>query len=142
MAETRTETTGRTHVRWLIRRDMQEVLAIESASFGESSWKEDDFLRCLRQRECIGMIAEFCRPGGDEPIQGYMIFELHKGKLHILNFAVAPRFRRLGVGTALVANLAAALFYKACHFEAIKVLRGHCEDSGEDAYLMRYSLGD
>src|SRR5690606_11527131 len=47
----------RVHIRWMIRRDMPEVLQIEKASF-EFPWYEDDFIRCLRQRNCIGMVAE------------------------------------------------------------------------------------
>ena len=46
------------HIRWMIRRDMPEVLGIENSSF-EFSWSEDDFIRCLRQRNCIGMVAEY-----------------------------------------------------------------------------------
>ena len=46
------------HIRWMIRRDMPEVLQIEAASF-EFPWLEDDFIRCLRQRNCIGMVAEY-----------------------------------------------------------------------------------
>jgi len=45
------------HIRWMIRRDMPEVLEIEDRSF-EFSWSEEDFIRCLRQRNCIGMVAE------------------------------------------------------------------------------------
>ena len=45
------------HIRWMIRRDMTEALAIEADSF-EFPWCENDFLRCLRQRNCIGMVAE------------------------------------------------------------------------------------
>ena len=45
------------HIRWMIRRDMPDVMGIEVASF-EYAWTEDDFLRCLRQRNCIGMVAE------------------------------------------------------------------------------------
>ncbi len=41
------------HIRWMIRRDMTEVLAIEDGSF-EFPWTEDDFIRCLRQRNCSG----------------------------------------------------------------------------------------
>ena len=48
------------HIRWMIRRDMAEVLAIEQASF-EFPWKDKDFLRCLRQRNVIGMVAEHDR---------------------------------------------------------------------------------
>ena len=47
----------RVHIRWMIRRDMPEVLQAEQASF-EFPWTEEDFLRCLRQRNCIGMVAE------------------------------------------------------------------------------------
>ena len=40
-------------IRWLIRRDMPEVMEIENRSF-EFPWVEDEFLACLRQRNCIG----------------------------------------------------------------------------------------
>ena len=36
---------------------MPEVLKIEHESF-EFNWTEEDFLACLRQRNCIGMVAE------------------------------------------------------------------------------------
>ena len=56
------------HIRWMIRRDMPEVLAIEGQSF-EFPWSEEDFLRCLRQRKCIGMVAE-----QHERVIGFMIY--------------------------------------------------------------------
>src|SRR5262245_38588077 len=76
----------RVHIRWMIRRDMPEVLTTEQQSF-EFAWSEEDFLRCLRQRNCIGMVAE-----QGEKVIGFMIYELHKSKLHIMNFAVHPHF--------------------------------------------------
>jgi len=45
------ETIAKPQIRWLIRRDMTEVLEIENASF-EYTWNEEDFLHCLRQRNC------------------------------------------------------------------------------------------
>src|SRR3979411_3320006 len=87
------------HIRWVIRRDMPEVLQTEQESF-EFSWTEEDFLRCLRQRNCIGMVAE-----QGEKVVGFMIYELHKPKLTILNFAVSPSCRRGGIGTQMVAKL-------------------------------------
>ena len=48
---------SRTQIRWLIRRDMDDVLAIERASF-QFPWTEEEFLCCLRQRNCIGTVAE------------------------------------------------------------------------------------
>lgn len=76
-------------IRWLIRRDMPEVLDIELGSFKFGIWNEDDFMCCLRQRNCIGMVAEY-----NHRIVGFMIYQLHKAKLHVLNFAVDPEFRR------------------------------------------------
>ena len=83
----------RVHIRWMIRRDMSEIIDIETLSF-EYPWSEEDFVRCLRQRNCIGMVAEH----GDRVV-GFMIYELHKTRLHILNFAVHPdqRFNRIGM---------------------------------------------
>ena len=144
-------------IRWLIRRDMHDVLTIERASF-DHPWTEEDFLCCLRQRNCIGMVAEH-----GEKVVGFMIYELHKAKLHILNFAVHPSCRRGGVGaqmtTKLVSklsshrrtritlevretNLGAQLFFRSQGFKAVRVLRSFYEDSGEDAFLMQYRLAD
>ena len=156
MSTGRTEKTQlRVHIRWMIRRDMPEVLQTEQASF-DFAWTEEDFLRCLRQRNCIGMVAE-----QGEKVVGFMIYELHKTKLHILNFAVQPTCRRVGVGAQMVAklisklsshrrtritlevretNLVAQLFFRAQDFRAVRVLRGYYEDSGEDAFLMQYQL--
>ena len=156
--------TGRTqkeqvkvHIRWMIRRDMPEVLQAEQESF-EYAWTEEDFLKCLRQRNCIGMVAEH-----NEKVVGFMIYELHKSKLHVLNFAVHPAYRRVGVGRQMVAkligklsshrrtritlavretNLGAQLFFKALEFRALRVLRVYYEDSGEDAFLMQYRIAD
>ena len=158
MSTNRTEKEQvRVHIRWMIRRDMPEVLQAEQESF-EYAWTEEDFLRCLRQRNCIGMVAE-----QGEKVVGFMIYELHKAKLHILNFAVSPACRRAGVGAQMVAklisklsshrrtritlevretNLPAQLFFRTQGFRAVRVLRAYYEDSGEDAYLMEYRFAD
>lgn len=143
----------RVHVRWMIRRDMPEVLAIEAQSF-EFPWSEEEFIRCLRQRNCIGMVAEY-----DNQVVGFMIYELHKSRIHVLNFAVNRHYRRLGVGTQMVAkligklslqrrnrimleiretNLPAQLFFRDNGFRAVSVLREFYEDTPEDAYLMQF----
>ena len=143
----------RVHIRWMIRRDMPEVLSIEASSF-EFPWLEEDFIRCLRQRNCIGMVAEH-----DDQVVGFMIYELNKNRIQVLNFAVSPEFRRRGVGTQMVAkligklstqrrtrialevretNLDAQLFFRTVGFRAVSVLRNFYEDTPEDAYLMQY----
>jgi ribosomal-protein-alanine N-acetyltransferase len=143
----------RVHIRWMIRRDMPEVLQIERESF-EFPWFEEEFIRCLRQRNCIGMVAEHA-----ERVVGFMIYELHKTRLHILNFAVAGDVRRRGVGRQMIeklisklssqrrtritlevreTNLAAQVFFRAHGFRATSVLHDFYDDSPEDAYLMQY----
>jgi ribosomal-protein-alanine N-acetyltransferase len=146
-------------VRWLIRRDMPEVLAIERESFAVA-WTDEDFVSCLRTRNCIGMVAEqdIASP---KPIVGFMIYELHKGRLKILNLAVHPGYRRQGIGAAMVgrlieklsqqrrnimhvflreSNLDAQCFCRSLGFKAVNVVREHYADTGEDAYVMQYRV--
>jgi len=143
----------RIHIRWMIRRDMPEVLAIEAESF-EFPWLEEDFIRCLRGRNCIGMVAEY-----DDRIVGFMIYELAKNRIQVLNLATAAKWRRRGVGSQMAAklvgklsaqrrtritlevretNLPAQLFFRTSGFRAVSVLRDFYEDTPEDAYLMQY----
>jgi ribosomal-protein-alanine N-acetyltransferase len=147
------QTQLRVHMRWMIRRDLPEVLQIEQQSF-EFPWTEEEFYRCLRQRNCIGMVAE-C----DNQVVGYMVYELCTTRIHLLNFAVAPAYRRRGVGRQMIqklvgklsaqgrtrivlevreTNLPAQLFFRACQFRAVAVLRNYYADTPEDAYLMQY----
>ena len=140
------------HIRWMIRRDMEEVLHIEQESFPQP-WGEDDFLKCLRQRNCIGMVCEH-----EEQVVGFMIYELHKAKLTVLSFAVHPEYRRHGVGLKMIsklksklcanrrnrivaditeANLNGQLFFRDMGFLAIGVLRQFFDDQS-DAYRMVY----
>jgi [ribosomal protein S18]-alanine N-acetyltransferase len=142
-------------IRWLIRRDLPEVLQIESRSF-EFPWTEEEFTTCLRNRNCIGMVAE-----KDSNVAGYMIYELHKQRLHILNFAVRPEMRRIGAGSAMIdkligklsadrrsrimlevreSNLEAQLFFRHNGFRCIDILKKFYDDTTEDAYLMQFHL--
>ena len=151
----RQEQELRVQIRWMIRRDMPEVLDIENDSF-EFPWSEEDFIRCLRQRNCIGMVVDF-----EDRVAGFMVYELHKSRLHLLNLAVARNARRLGLGSRMLqkltaklsddrrnrillevreTNLDAQLFFRKQGFRAVSVLRAFYEDSPEDAYLMQYRL--
>ena len=146
-------TQSSAHIRWMIRRDMPAVLGIENESF-EFPWTEEEFIRCLRQRDCIGMVAEY-----SEQVVGFMIYELHRTRIHVLSFAVHPDFRRQSVGSAMITklvsklayqrrnrivlevretNLSAQLFYRSLGFRATGVLRNFYEDSTEDAFMMQF----
>lgn len=94
-------------------------------------------------------------------VVGFMIYELHKGNLEILDFAVDPRYRRQGVGRQMVdrlkaklsqqgqnelrllvreRNLVAQLFFRSQGFLAVEVLSNEYDETDEDAYVMRYRL--
>lgn len=84
----------------MIRRDLEEVVAIDARTFGAQRWDEHQFTEYLKQRDCIGMIAEY-----DERVVGYMIYWLRQHKLELIRLAVHPLFRRQGIGTQMVDKL-------------------------------------
>ena len=143
----------RVRVRWMIRRDMPYVMDIESGSF-ESPWSEEDFIRCLNQKNVIGMSAEY-----DDQIIGFVLYELSKTRIRLIRVAVDPDCRRRGIGTQIIAKLAGKLsperrrkieldvmesnlvgqvFFRECGFLAILTIRGLHSD--EDAYRMIRSI--
>jgi ribosomal-protein-alanine N-acetyltransferase len=142
----------------MIQKDRDDVQHIEEVSF-PSPWSWSDFTECLRNRNCIGMVAE----NHHGRILGYMIYELQMRRLHLLNIAVYPPFRKHGIGACMVEklvgklnpdrrvrlttevgerNLDGQLFFQALGFRATQVLRKHYEETGEDAYVMEYRVGD
>lgn len=153
----RTEPERQPQVRWLIRRDMDEVLEIENGSF-QFPWSEAEFLTALKQRNVIGCVYE----SSQDLVHGFMIYELHKHHLRVLNLAVAPEVRRTGVGAAMVrrlveklsqqrrrcfleaelreTNLTGQLFLSRSGWRAVKVLKKHYDETNEDAILFRYTL--
>jgi len=138
------------HIRWMIRRDMSEVLDIEKESL-EFPWVEEDFIRCLRQRNCIGMVAE-----RNTNILGYMVYELFHNRIRLMRLAVQVGSSRQGIGTQMMdklkaklpnsrrskitvpvweRNLDAQLFLRAMGFRAVKTLRGRYSN-GDAQYFM------
>ena len=153
----KTTATVTVHIRWLILRDVREVLAIEALSWPDP-WTEDDFLACLRQRNCIGMVAEV-----GEKIVGYMVYEIFVSRLRLFKLAVDPQYRRRGIGQQMVdkltsklvgqlaghrrtritadvpeTNMDALLFLRAHGFEATRVMRDFFET--EDGIRMVFQI--
>ena len=145
----------KTSIRWVIRRDMQELLHIEQLSYPEP-WNEEDFQAVLRQKNVIGLVA--CV---EDRIVGYAIYELHRTLLHLVSIAVHPEYRRQRVGAQLIdkliaklverrtritlgireRNLEGQLFFRDVGFIATGVDRLTFESTGEDAYLMEFRRG-
>ena len=143
------------HIRWMIRRDLPLVLSIERESF-EFPWTEGEFINTLRQRNCIGMVAEL-----DGELVAFMVYLLEPRAIHLLSMAVASGFRRRAIGLQLMGklrsklaaqrrnsivtltretNLPSQLFLRDNGFKATSVVRGHWADTDEDAYVFRYSV--
>lgn len=143
------------HISWMVRRDMAEVLQIERAVFAYP-WSEEDFIRSLRVRNSIGMVAK-C---GDEVV-GFMIYELHSHALNIMNIAVHPEYQRRSVGTHMInklkgklspnrrhtlccdireSNLDGQLWLREMGFRATGIVHEPWAETDEDAYHMVYGL--
>jgi ribosomal-protein-alanine N-acetyltransferase len=142
------------YIRFLVRRDMPSVLAIEWDGF-EFAWGKTEFVQCLRRRNCLGMVAVH-----EERVVGYMIYEFHKTRIHVLNFAVASELWRRGVGRQMAdkvkaklggartritlelaeSNLRGQLFWRSQGFRAEGVLPEFYEQYQTDAYAMSYRL--
>lgn len=142
-------------IRWLIGRDVPEVMAIERESFAYP-WTEDELINALRVRNIIGMVAEV-----KNDVVGYMVYEVTNENLQILSLAVDPAVRCMGVGEQLVAqmkdklsaqrrseiftvvregNLGAQLFLRAMGFRWTMTVPGCYEISEEDGYVMSFCL--
>ena len=147
------------HCRWMLRADLESVLRIEKESF-EFPWLRDDFIKCLRHRNAIGMVFQLPVDCGVLDIAGFMIYSLGKTKIELLNFAVEKELRRRFIGKQMMdklkgkltsgkrtviftrvreSNLEAQLFFRDQGFLAIKVLKNSF-DNLEDAYLFEYFL--
>lgn len=93
---------ARAHVRWMIRRDLGEVLDAELLSCGHEAAGEKQILEWLGQKNVIGQVAEF---GPKRAVAGHLIYRLHKHSLEVLRLAVHPDRRGAGVGSALLHKL-------------------------------------
>lgn len=91
--------TCKVRIRWGTRPDMATVVRIDAESYAQP-WTDEDFLRRLRERNVILMIAEH----DGEPV-GYALYVLHRNHITIERMAVDPAWRRCGIGSQLAGKL-------------------------------------
>jgi ribosomal-protein-alanine N-acetyltransferase len=156
--------TATRRIRLMTRHDWPAVLDIEAASF-PNPWTEVELHAAVTSRNVLALVAADT-PNGE--VLGYLLYQLRRRHLRLLNLAVAPARRRAGVGTSLVGALlaragagmsrrsvAAAVgerndgghrFLAALGFKAVRLLPGydaHEDGSLEDAYLfLREGVGE
>ncbi|MEW6108326.1 MAG: ribosomal protein S18-alanine N-acetyltransferase [Nitrospirota bacterium] len=78
--------------------DLQEVVAIEKASFTKP-WSETLFYKEIHNHRSVAKVARI-----DKKVAGYVCANLIIDEGHILDLAVHPEFRRLGIASRLVAH--------------------------------------
>jgi ribosomal protein S18 acetylase RimI-like enzyme len=156
-------------VRWAIRADIPQILAIDGQT-GERPWGENELLALLRRPNTIGLVARTQDVTKRDVILGFMVYELGEDKYYIHQIAVRADMRRLGVGRLFLdyikaklrnggkrtsietdardSNLAAHLFLRSQGFKAVQVFRDFYADElvpgddavTEDGYRFQYIL--
>jgi len=131
-------------------------MAIERCSFPEP-WPRSVFVGEICGRSWSQVIVAI-REGA---LVGYMVYWTVISEVHLLNLAVAPDWRRRGVGRELMrhlidtgreeevaeivlevrqSNRIAQQLYHSFHFEEIAVRPRYYSDNGEDALVMLLTL--
>lgn len=147
-------------IRRMLRKDLEEVLAIEKISF-PAPWS-----RFLFEQEFLFPHAHLltaCDRADSGRVWGYLCFWLVAEETHILNLAVHPQWRRRGVGSRLLeyvvdfsrakgveeislevrrSNYRAISVYRRFHFQPLGIRPRYYQDTGEDAIIMGLRLSD
>ena len=137
-------------IRRLTYADLPQVIAIERRAF-PTPWSLAMFVLELSKPSGVCLAAE-----DDEGMMGYLICSRYDTIWHIMNVAVAPERRRVGVATALLdellrrvddaeprftlevrtSNAGAMALYERFGFRAAGLRRRYYQDNGEDAVIM------
>ncbi len=136
--------------------DLPAVVAIENASFTRP-WTRGTLGDELEQSLSWRTVA--VEPG--KGVLGFLLGRRYPDLWHVMDLAVAPDWRRRGVGSLLLEgfleaadaagadvtlevrreNTAAAALYESRGFSVVGVRRGYYTDSGEDALVMMRPAG-
>lgn len=132
--------------------DLDAIERIEHASY-PSPWSRSMFASELAKQSSLSIAA--VTPG--EELVGYLVLSRYVDAWHVMNVAVNPGHRRLGIASAMlrrlfeatqddaqrgytlevrVSNVAAIGLYQSFGFVSRGVRRGYYTDNGEDALIM------
>ncbi len=140
----------------LVREDLDQVLAVEQASF-TMPWSRNLFLSEFRNRPVALMLAAYHEANSRE-LAGYIVCHVVVDEVHILDLATKPSLRRHGIARQLVlaalrtaygwggrraflevrdSNQAALRLYEGLGFERTQVRVDYYDLPVEDAVVMR-----
>lgn len=139
------------YVRFMVRNDLPRVMQIERMCF-DDPWSLEHFAEVISCRNCIGRVCE-----RDDSVVGYIVYDIHRSYYHVLNMAVIPSERGMGVATEMInmlksqlgvtrdrivmqvvdTNLTTHLWLQRHGFVATHVLPNYY-DPNQDAYVFEY----
>jgi len=138
------------HIRRLTYADLPQIIAVERRAF-PTPWSLAMFVLELSKSNGVCLAALH-----GEVLVGFLICSRYDTVWHIMNVAVDPAHRRVGIATALVegllariddararftlevreSNRAAIALYERYGFRAAGRRRRYYQDNGEDAVIM------
>jgi len=143
------ELARRLAVRRLTYSDLPAVLSVERRSF-PTPWSLAMFVLELSKPSGICLAASV-----DDELVGYLVCSRYDQAWHLMNVAVAPERRRVGIASRLldqlveeagrelpftlevrVSNRAAITMYEQLGFRSAGVRPRYYQDNGEDALIM------
>jgi ribosomal-protein-alanine N-acetyltransferase len=135
--------------------DLDEIVAIENVSF-PSPWPRRIFEREIEAQNSYKRVIRFAGS-----IVAYIVTWTIYDEVHILNIAVHPDFRKIGLGEMLLSdcleysylrglksavlevrtsNRRAIRLYEKLGFKTFRVRKKYYSDTREDAYVMMFEL--
>lgn len=148
--------TSRVIVGELRREHIPAICSIERRSYS-NPWS-DPFIASEFEKDISFRPALFL----NGELVGYSFNYVVADELHILNLAIHPRWRKMGLGAQLleailrgaaergcsfgtlevrVGNLVARRIYERFGFRPVSIRRGYYSDNGEDALVLERSIG-
>jgi [ribosomal protein S18]-alanine N-acetyltransferase len=136
-------------------KDLDEIMLIEEMCF-PTPWPRQVFDMELKSPRSFARVTRF-----DGVVVGYIVAWMIYDEVHVLNIAVHPDFRRMGIGENMLrdcldfflkkgakhailevrrGNLGAKRLYEKLGFKSIGIRRGYYVDTGEDAIVMMLSM--
>ncbi len=133
--------------------DLDNVISIEAASYGEHHWSKESFFNELSNE----LARYYCAFDCNGNLMGYAGTWQILEEAHITNIAVSPDYRRKKVGEALlttiindcrnngikyitlevrVSNTPAINLYEKYGFKSLGTRKGYYQNNNEDALIM------
>jgi ribosomal-protein-alanine N-acetyltransferase len=146
---------ARYRIRSAVPADAAALVAIERRAFSDP-WSEASFREALASSWSFGLVVETGRG-----LAGYLIARELAGSGEVLNLAVAPEFRRRGIGGALLeagvaalrrrrvdevflevreSNISAQALYVGHGFRPVGQRAAYYRNPREDALVLRLEL--